>query len=368
MTSAQFRKYKIMVYMPNTKYGDRLFMAMDNNGNDWNEHIELFTSALSFPWWHGDAHVDLSIFRERKKWQNKCYVAKGGDPNHKLWEDFRGNREYTYGDLSSEYDLCIMFGVQTIWKCDVCYTVLNERPVLCPNFHGKHLECFIPYVTVQLEGTKIPLQCTRCSHHISDESWIDRVDEGVVKRYNRVLLVKNGAQCHTCPSASCDFELVLYSDSPESITCEQCKKQWCTRCNRFFQDENEECLVCYHGLKDVVDCIAQAIDEGAGTRCPTCFLRGQKGEEECTHITCVCGTKYCYCCGVSAECVDTSNEAGDHIDKLYGHNDDWTENPTQRCPMYLSDYSERYEDWPYTDDKIQKKISSSQSPRKINTN
>ncbi len=50
--------------------------------------------------------------------------------------------------------------------------------------------------------------------------------------------------------------------------------------------------------------------------------------------------------------------------RLYGHNVDWEYMDT-RCPMWLSDFSVQYRDWPSDCDKEQKKFHQIRSQKKL---
>ena len=85
--------------------------------------------------------------------------------------------------------------------------------------------------------------------------------------------------------------------------------------------------------------VEEIIEKESQVFCPKCGLGGRK-DLECNHISCVCGTYYCYVCGQAEEDVDKGSEG------IYGHFEEWETIP-ERCPMYL--YSicikdERYPD------------------------
>eukprot|EP01111_Echinosteliopsis_oligospora_P010892 TRINITY_DN3472_c0_g1_i1.p1 TRINITY_DN3472_c0_g1~~TRINITY_DN3472_c0_g1_i1.p1 ORF type:complete len:401 (+),score=73.57 TRINITY_DN3472_c0_g1_i1:190-1392(+) len=354
------------VYNPNTQWGDRLFLASDTN--DWTEHVEFFTNEDLFPWWEGKIKYCSKQLMERKKWQYKFYVAKGGDLNNKVWEKIPiDNRISTV--YSSIYPQSFVFGVTTNLYCDVCEEYVSGAGVLCSSLlHGMHLDCFIPYICTQLDKKTLPLKCYDCDECLLESTWYTQVDPLLRKRYEKTLKTTKGYALQSCPNADCQFDLFFETATetvPEELKCKICSKQWCTECNRHITSENGFCSVCKSDSKDLLVSIMDATDEIAGTKCPECGLRGQKSSEECTHIHCACDARYCYCCGELADDIDTTSASDDPVDKLFGHNNDWEDNEDSRCPMYLYHYSSIYVDFPDDNEEAQERFHQIRAVHKL---
>ena len=75
--------------------------------------------------------------------------------------------------------------------------------------------------------------------------------------------------------------------------------------------------------------IEEIIEKESQVFCPNCGLGGRK-DLECNHITCVCGTNYCYVCGKAEHDVDKSSR------NISGHFEEWETLP-ERCPMFFND-------------------------------
>ena len=74
----------------------------------------------------------------------------------------------------------------------------------------------------------------------------------------------------------------------------------------------------------------------------------------CTHMSCACGTIWCYCCGMSESECDKALRAGGSGSvvqaSIYEHNKDFDTN-LKRCPMYLNQLQDVDEAWCLEDDE-----------------
>jgi hypothetical protein len=317
----------------------------------------LKTTQETFPWWSGDL-VLSAPFDKNFELEYKFMLLR--DHHVEMWEKFEGNRKRTIGTSECSVAIYNKFG-DKLWNCPICGTTVDdEKPVLCPKLqHPIHMECFSLYLGDLLEKKCVDVACMRCSAPIHDEAWQFGIAPSIAKRYNRVVAEIMGAKILRCPMGQCEFEVVYNQDGgnfdiiPETAVCGDCGANWCTTCDRLVE---EYCKICANGLKEVADKIFEALEDAAGIKCPTCKQRGQKLPSECTHITCDCGTVYCYCCGLSGADVDTSDEyASTDIDRLYGHNDDYSTDE-KRCPMWLINFGDKMSNWPSDVEKAQKKF------------
>lgn len=168
-----------------------------------------------------------------------------------------------------------------------------------------------------------------------------------------------------CPNATCTYSTFDYNNGESVINCPDCKVMWCKFCEKQLPDGDMVCVICTEGLRTVFQDVYDAIEEAAGiyfifyfyyyhhhyysfpsfifilsylflyyyfiilflfrliliicigTMCPNCKYRGQKYLEECTHITCNCGTLFCYCCGGSKDDVDTADPYSSDINRYF---------------------------------------------------
>ncbi len=91
--------------------------------------------------------------------------------------------------------------------------------------------------------------------------------------------------------------------------------------------------------------IEHAVEDGFKIRCPSCRVSGMK-DNNCTHMQCSnCGQSWCYFCGRKEEDCPKDDPNGN----IFSHNADWPRHLGARCPMYLSELSNRHS-WPVDED------------------
>jgi len=206
----------------------------------------------------------------------------------------------------------------------------------------------------------------KCQTSILSETWEHSLTPVILVRYEKVKKMLEGS-CIECPNAQCTFMIPKPDPTTTAavLKCPECCAEWCRFCEKQLMEGESICSICNEGLRSVFQDILDAIEEAAGTMCPQCKYRGQKYLEECTHITCDCGAQFCYCCGVGKDEVDTADTVSTDINRLYGHNEEWQMNQNTRCPMWLSDFSMRYSNWPDDPYQQQKKFHQIKAQTKL---
>eukprot|EP01111_Echinosteliopsis_oligospora_P014970 TRINITY_DN5777_c0_g2_i2.p1 TRINITY_DN5777_c0_g2~~TRINITY_DN5777_c0_g2_i2.p1 ORF type:complete len:360 (+),score=55.82 TRINITY_DN5777_c0_g2_i2:207-1286(+) len=294
-----------------------------------------------------------SLLRKRRGSQNS--MLQRGNIHNKIWEHF-DDKTSTNSSSTPNFinrisnnivSQSFVFGVAKELKCGVCDDVISgDDSIMCDVYHVLHFDCFVPYLSTEIESKNVPLECYECYCPLIESTWRKKVDKRLFKRYEKEVKIVKGYTHQSCPNAACLFDLFFDPSNetmPEKCECEICEKTWCTECSRHINDD--KCPICSSHFKDLLISIVDATDELGGTKCPRCGVRGQKPAEDCTHIECPCEEAYCYCCGVSARDVDTDNPDSDSISMLFGHNERWEEEDS-RCPLYLHSFSRFYEGFP----------------------
>ena len=94
---------------------------------------------------------------------------------------------------------------------------------------------------------------------------------------------------------------------------------------------------CEHTRVDPVHRVRERILEqlriGMWNTCPRCGLMGQK-DSACTHISCQCGVRWCYFCGLAEEDADKGAPLSVQCEPIWRHNIA-PENNRRRCVLYL---------------------------------
>jgi len=86
----------------------------------------------------------------------------------------------------------------------------------------------------------------------------------------------------------------------------------------------------------------EAIQKGSSQTCPSCGVLGRK-DGMCTHMSCACGTMWCYVCELGEGDCDKAPREDSMLlrtpltseARMYSHNEDYKYN-SKRCPMFLN--------------------------------
>jgi hypothetical protein len=354
---------RVSVWNKDTKWGDSIYLCSDFG--QWQRNCELTTTPETFPWWCGVLTLQTDKV-DKHTLEYKFLVWR--DYSYPVWENFTGNRKQLM-NVTDELILVNKFGEKS-WLCPLCGTaVVDEKPVVCDKLqHAMHQECFELYIADELNKKNTDVKCMKCLDPLPANSWQPIVNQSICQRYKRVLAENRGATVIRCPMVDCNFEIIFNEDGgnsevvPECAVCGKCDARWCISCDRKVEDD---CKICLSGMKDIAQKIFDALEDAAGVKCPDCQQRGQKLPSECTHITCDCGTVFCYCCGLKGEEVDTSDPyASSSIDRLYGHNDEY-QHDEKRCPMWLVNFGDLITDWPSEVEDAQKKFHKMKATKKL---
>lgn len=187
----------------------------------------------------------------------------------------------------------------------------KENPQLeCKyNFHGI---CFIQYINEQLNNNHLPIKCPFCKgdkkHEINYKIilnclLLNNKDDLALKLENISLnyLVENYPNEITyCPTPGCKY-ICSYDKNEFNLICPLCGKSYYLQC----KTEWHKNLTCQeyqltqknNNKDDENDRKFEEYVKGKNYKqCPNC-KRWVEKTEGCDHITCCCGTHFCYNCG-----------------------------------------------------------------------
>jgi hypothetical protein len=256
--------------------------------------------------------------------------------------------------------------------CSSCKEPLftDHSGIVCPQNHHLCPECAALFVTSSLsDGPVNFLKCSmKCGMNVVAETFERQLIGGQRETYLNYVAVnelKPHEKLQNCPS--CDY-FEVWPKIPSGMDVFICRKTECGKysCSHCCHDiipnsgngysdrnyqrakRNANTFV-YHmecaQLAPMYGKFQDAIEEGLGTRCPSCGIIGRK-DENCTHITCLkCQCVYCYVCGLAeADC-----DKEDPHEDIHSHNEDWATNE-KRCPMNLVEIGEVDDRWSLEDD------------------
>ena len=205
--------------------------------------------------------------------------------------------------------------------CIFCVEEYNENEAVNPKLecnnhvHGK---CFINYIQEELNNNRFPIRCPICQnnnrHEINYKIILDCLllndkDNLAMKletlSLNR-LVETNPENVTFCPTASCSY-MCFYDKNAFHLNCPLCRKSYCLRC----KTEWHNFLTCeqYQMEKNNSTNEKKFEDFVKGNnfkQCPTC-KRWVEKINGCDHITCLCGTHFCYRCGEIRDALNPYN-------------------------------------------------------------
>jgi len=263
--------------------------------------------------------------------EGKCFVLSEGD---QLWEKMENNRKLPFENLVLKFN-------ERTWGCTFCLCEMTSVPIVCKNAHPVCTACFDDFANYQMDKGEMNFRCCKCDEVLPGNDWVNILPTKTRNRLANMKIKENGGTICVCPNVNCLHETIQNPGHDDLLACAECGTTWCTKCERAVE---AVCNICNEGLNAVLKDIMEAVAESNGTKCPGCKMRGRKNPSECTHITCECGTLFCYACGKDAYEVDNEGYNDSAFDRLSSHNEDWPDNPA-RCPMYIEYLAESMPGW-----------------------
>ena len=138
------------------------------------------------------------------------------------------------------------------------------------------------------------------------------------------LAENNSEEVTFCPTAGCNY-MCFYDKNEYHLNCPLCKKSYCLKCrtewhlNKTCQEYQSEKYVKENDIK-----FEEYVKGNNFKQCPNC-KRWVEKTYGCNHITCRCGTHFCYRCGKLMDgnhiCPNFNNHFGtNNSTSLFGQN------------------------------------------------
>ena len=204
-------------------------------------------------------------------------------------------------------------------SCIFCIEDFDENEITNPvldctkHVHGK---CFSTYIEHELNNNRFPIKCPLCtdvySHDINYKIIYDCLilndkEKMAIKLENislNRLSETNPDEVSFCPTPGCSY-MCFYDINEYHLDCPLCKKSYCLKCKTEWHQD----LTCeeYQQNKKYEENMTEEDklnekkfeDYVRGNRCKQCpkCKRWVEKNRGCDHITCPCGTHFCYKCG-----------------------------------------------------------------------
>ena len=196
-------------------------------------------------------------------------------------------------------------------SCIFCTEDFEENGIINPQLDCKkyvHGKCFIDYITNELNNNHFPIRCPLClnddKHEINFKIILDCLllndkDDLAVKLENISLnhLAESNIDVVTfCPTPGCNY-MCFYDKNEFHLNCPLCKSSYCLQCKTEWH-KDKTCEEYQLEKKDKDNDIKfEEYAKGSNFKqCPNC-KRWVEKISGCNHITCPCGSHFCYSCG-----------------------------------------------------------------------
>ena len=203
--------------------------------------------------------------------------------------------------------------------CIFCIEEFKEDEIINPLldcFKHVHGKCFANYIEHELNNNKFPIKCPLCpnedtheiNYKIIHDCLILNDKENLINKLENISLnhlsETNPDEVSFCPTPGCSY-ICFYDINEYHLNCPLCKKSYCLKC----KTEWHQGLTCeeYQNEKKYEENMTEEdklnekkfndyIKGNKCKQCPKCkrWVEKNKG---CDHITCPCGTHFCYNCG-----------------------------------------------------------------------
>ena len=204
-------------------------------------------------------------------------------------------------------------------SCIFCIEDFDENEIINPaldctkHAHGK---CLSTYIEHELNNNRFPIKCPLCTDAYSHDINYKIIYDCLILNDKEKLAIKlenmslnrlsetNPDEVSFCPTPGCSY-MCFYDINEYHLDCPLCKKSYCLKCKTEWHQD----ITCeeYQQNKKYEENMTEEDklnekkfeDYVRGNRCKQCpkCKRWVEKNRGCDHITCPCGTHFCYKCG-----------------------------------------------------------------------
>ena len=204
---------------------------------------------------------------------------------------------------------------QKVSTCIFCIEEFDEDEIINPQLEcNKHVhgKCFADYIENELNNNHFPIKCPLCSDKVRHEINYKTISDCLILNDKEKTVIKlenislnrlsetNPDEISFCPTPGCQY-ICYYDANVYHLDCPLCKKSYCLKCKTEWH-KNQTCQEYqeFHNMTYDEKINQKKFDDyvkgNKCKQCPTCkrWVEKNKG---CDHISCLCGTHFCYRCG-----------------------------------------------------------------------
>jgi hypothetical protein len=197
-------------------------------------------------------------------------------------------------------------------ECPICY---EDDEIVVRFKHGCNhqfcLQCLRRYATDKMKERSVPIRCPQpdCKEEINLIDMRRILSEQELANYEQYLLdaflQNNPNEFASCLTPDCDY-MFMYdpeNDNPD-FYCPKCRKRYCLKCQVDYHT-NSTCEKYQQWKREngqADDKFEDYAKQQSLKQCPKCKRWVQKSHG-CDHMTCRCGTQFCYKCGGPYPCA-----------------------------------------------------------------
>lgn len=220
----------------------------------------------------------------------------------------------------------------TDFSCNICMDEIKITDIhWLENCDHKFCKsCMMGYITFGIDNSQLDFTCpiNECKlpidfSQIKDILMNDNKSKNYIEKYDKLLLDRTLQKMDDivyCPNEKCSLPCPR-NGTEDMVTCERCKEKFCFKCHQqwhkgFTCDSYQKWK---KQFKDYDGSFMNWIKASTAKQCPGCNFWVQR-TDGCNHMTCRCGTEFCYICG--GEYGRCSCEGDDYYDSDIDYNSD----------------------------------------------
>jgi hypothetical protein len=171
-------------------------------------------------------------------------------------------------------------------------------------------QCAKQYFEETVKAMNVPIKCfCRSCNGSYSTTTVKMVlnDQTMFSTYEKILNNKKLLEMKAknplfriCPSCG---QYGVSAGERQTLDCGECSETWCSSCDRIGGHEGHGCLwITDHSVESVRRFVNDHLSKSMFQSCPTCSKIVVK-DYGCNLMHCVCGTPFCYVCGVKCPTV-----------------------------------------------------------------
>ncbi|XAR50429.1 hypothetical protein NMG60_11004756 [Bertholletia excelsa] len=169
--------------------------------------------------------------------------------------------------------------------------------------HAFCSDCVTKHIRTKIEGKSLPITCPAflCTATIDLDICRGKVSGEVAAKWEDLLCESAipASEKFYCPFRDCSAMLVMDGEKGiKEAECPMCHRLFCAECHVAWHSEVtcEEFKRNERGREDLI--MEELAKSKRWMRCPNCKYYVEK-TQGCLHMTCRCGTQFCYACGAT---------------------------------------------------------------------